>query len=266
MALQTGSGRTTICEVHIRSGSDYSIIVEPCSTEELRQYVADFCDHLIGPLHADGKDVHAEGSGVSAEVERALRNMTGLTKKVGPRGPNRKAQRDDPAMELVRKYPEKENLQVEIMAKLDLTRRTRTSISLPRESTLSGLDWVARTFAEINYGRHPEFSLPTRVEVIVPSPILRERDLDLRLIDTRGIDEPSAPRRDLQAYLDDERTILALCWDSKDAPDAAMQAVLGRAVEAGLRNILSCRKGCSLSCRKIVRNLRFETITRGIWS
>src|SRR5205823_9939579 len=74
MALQTGSGRTTACEVHVRNASGYSIIVEPCSTEELRQYVGDFCDHLIGA--SQGTDGSGEGAGVSAEVERALRNMT----------------------------------------------------------------------------------------------------------------------------------------------------------------------------------------------
>ena len=42
MVLPTGSGRTTICETHIRSAGEYSIITDPCSTEEVRQYVADF--------------------------------------------------------------------------------------------------------------------------------------------------------------------------------------------------------------------------------
>jgi hypothetical protein len=55
------------------------------------------------------------------------------------------------------------------------------------------------------------------------------------LIDTRGIDEPSAPRRDVQSYLDEERTVAVFCSSFKDAPDAAMLALLERAAEGGLR-------------------------------
>ncbi len=234
MVLQTGSGRTTVCEVHVRNGSDYSIVVEPCSPEELRQYVVDYCEHLLRMAGGSANDGSADGPGVSAEVERALRNMTGLTMKP-TKTPDGKTLREDPALELARQYPSKEDLHVQIISRLDLARRNRTSISRPHDSTISGLDWVGRTFAEINYGRHSEFSLPRRIEVTVPNRILGSEDLDLRLIDTRGIDEPSAPRRDLQTYLDDERTISVLCSAFKSAPDAATQAVIERAIEGGLR-------------------------------
>jgi transcriptional regulator with XRE-family HTH domain len=239
MALQTGSGRTTICEVHIRRGSDYGVAVEPCSPEEIRQHVAEFCDHLLN-LAADRKDRALDGAGISAELERALRNMTKLTKKI-VKDSDGKARTEDPAIGLVHEYPSKEDLQVEIMARLDLARRNRTSMSFPRDSAMSGLDWLSRTCSEINYGRSPDFSLPRRMEVTIPNAILNSEDVDIRLIDTRGIDEPSSPRRDLQTYLDDERTVIALCSGFKDAPDAAMLAVIERAVEAGLAESLLAR-------------------------
>ena len=47
MVLQTGGGRTTICEVHVRYGREYAIVVDPCSDEEMRHYVAEFCDHVL---------------------------------------------------------------------------------------------------------------------------------------------------------------------------------------------------------------------------
>jgi transcriptional regulator with XRE-family HTH domain len=238
MVLQTGSGRTTVCEVHVRNGGDYGIVVEPCSAEELRQYVVDYCEHLLRTVGGTANDGTSEGPGVSAEVERALRNMTGLTIKT-TKGTDGKTLRDDPALELARRYPSKEDLHVQIISRLDLARRNRTSISRPHDSTISGIDWVGRTFAEINYGRHLEFSLPRRIEVTVPNRILGSQDLDLRLIDTRGIDEPSAPRRDLQTYLDDERTISVLCSAFKSAPDAATQAVIERAIEGGLRESIT---------------------------
>ena len=54
MALQTGAGRTTICEVHIRNGGEYSIAVVPCSEENLRFHVADFCDYLLSLANEGG--------------------------------------------------------------------------------------------------------------------------------------------------------------------------------------------------------------------
>ncbi|AEB07943.1 helix-turn-helix domain-containing protein [Desulfobacca acetoxidans] len=245
MVLPTGSGRTTICEVHVRNGSDYSIIVDPCSVEDIRQYVADFSEQIIRSDRASGTGENAEGAGVSAEVERALRNMSGLTKRTLRNEDGKIIKREDPALNLVAQYNTKEDLQVHIMSKLDLPRRNQTSISMPRESTISGLDWVAHNFADINDGKNVEFSLPRRIEVTIPSPILNSEAFDIRLIDTRGIDEPSAPRRDVQAYLDDERTIAVFCSSFKDAPDAAMLALLERSAEGGLRESV-LRKGMLL--------------------
>ena len=116
--------------------------------------------------------------------------MTGLAERK-TKQPDRKYKRDDPAVELARKHPSKEDLQVQVHLRLDADRRKRTSISFPRDSTLSGLEWLSKTFGDINYGRHQEFSLPRRIEVSVPTPILDNTDLDIRLINTRGVDEPS---------------------------------------------------------------------------
>src|SRR5207302_8602371 len=39
MALQTGGGRVTISEVHVKNGSDYTVSVDSCTVEEVHQYV-----------------------------------------------------------------------------------------------------------------------------------------------------------------------------------------------------------------------------------
>ena len=233
MMLQTGGGRTTICEVHVRCGREYAISVDPCSDEEMRQYVAEFCDHIIG-LTETGESKPGEAVGLNAEIDRALRNMTGLTiKRI--KGPDGKLRQEDPAKELVAEYPNREDLQAQVFSRLDLLRRRRLSITYSKDSSTTGLHWISRVFAQINYGRHPEFSLPRRIEVSLPDPILDEMKVDLRLIDTRGVDEPKAPRRDLQSYLDDDRAIIVFCSGFKDAPDAAMLDVIDRAVQGGLR-------------------------------
>lgn len=238
MVLQTGAGRTTVCEVHVRYGDGCNIAVDPCSGDELYQHVSEFCDYIIA-LASNRRDT-GDGPGISSEVERALRNMTGLAERK-IKQPDGKFRRDDPALELAKNYSSKEDLQVQVHLRLDADRRKRTSISFPRDSTSTALEWLSKTFGDINYGRHPEFSLPRRIEVAVPMPILGSTDLDVRLIDTRGVDEPSAPRRDLQAYLDDDRAFIVLCSGFKDAPDAAMQAVIEQATAGGLRGSLRSR-------------------------
>ncbi len=233
MVLQTGGGRTTICEVHVRYGGEYAIAVDPCTDEEMRQFVAEFCDH-IEKLASDGGSGSAEAVGLNAEIDRALRNMTGLAQK-RVKSDDGKPRREDPAKELAQKYPQKEDMQTQVFTRLELHRRRRTSVSWSPDTGLTGLQWLSRTFSKINYGHHGEFSLPRRIEVSLPERILGEPKTDLRLIDTRGVDEPKAPRRDLQGYLDDESAIIVFCSSFKDSPDAAMLDVIDRAIRGGLR-------------------------------
>lgn len=237
MVLQTGGGRTTICEVHVRCGHEYALMVDSCSDEEMRQFVGEFCDH-VSKLATDDPANTNEGVGLSAEIDRALRNMTGLTVR-RIKTADGKVRREDPARTLALEHPSRDDLQTHVFTRLELHRRRRTSISCPRDS--SGLQWLSKTFAEINYGRHPEFALPRRIEVILPDRILGEERYDLRLIDTRGVDEPKASRRDLQAYLDDETAIIVFCSSFKDSPDAAMLDVIDRAIQGGLREAIAER-------------------------
>ena len=83
------------------------------------------------------------------------------------------------------------------------------------------------TFEQINNGRHPEFSLPRRIDLIVPH-LLEIDDLDVSIIDTRGIDQPSA-RADLEALLEDPHTVSILCSGFNDAPSQSVQHLLQRA-------------------------------------
>lgn len=236
MALQTGSGRTTICEVLVKSGGEFAISIEPCSDEELRYHVADFCDH-IRAQSGIVEDNSTDGPGISIEIARALRRMSQLVEKK-IKGDDGKTRREDPAIALSQEYPDRDELQIQVLQRLTLPRRQRTSLSYPRDSAKAGLQWLSKTFADINYGAHPEFSLPRRIEISVPTPLLNSTAVDVRMIDTRGVDEPSAPRRDLQAYLDDDRAIVVLCSGFKDAPDAAVQSVIDKASAGGNRDSL----------------------------
>jgi hypothetical protein len=84
--------------------------------------------------------------------------------------------------------------------------------------------------------RNPDFTLPNRIEIIVPQSLLGETDLSVRLIDTRGIDRTAA-RADLERRFDEPHTLALLCSGFNDAPSAAAHLLLERAKLAGIRRL-----------------------------
>ena len=55
--LEAGAGGITICEVHLRTGPDYGLLIEPRSEDEIRADVTDFAEHLRASASAeDGQD------------------------------------------------------------------------------------------------------------------------------------------------------------------------------------------------------------------
>ena len=72
--LETGAGGITICEVHIRRGPGYGLIIEPCTEDEIRRHVADFANFLLNPAQpvqsADKEDSESGSPGISREVEQ----------------------------------------------------------------------------------------------------------------------------------------------------------------------------------------------------
>jgi len=78
--LEVGAGGITVCEVHIYSGPGYGLIVEPCSDDEVRTHVMDFAEYIwrAAKGNAVSTDDDDESQGVSKEIERAIRNLSGL--------------------------------------------------------------------------------------------------------------------------------------------------------------------------------------------
>src|SRR6266516_7940686 len=71
VVLETGSGRTTIGEVRVKSGPKWGLIVEPYSDLEIYQLVGDLCESLK-EVKTDSTQDRKE---IPKELERALRNM-----------------------------------------------------------------------------------------------------------------------------------------------------------------------------------------------
>lgn len=235
--LEVGGGGITVCEVHLRNGPSYGIIIEPRSDDEIRHDVADFADHVLrGTAQADEDGSSGqESQGVSKEVVRALRNLAGLAVQRN-KGADGKRTTFDPAKELAEKFPVPRDFVVEVLSRMELHRRDRRDVWYDSGSGQSPMAWLRDTFAAINNGKHPEFTLPKRLEVVVPEHLFKATNLTVRIIDTKGIDRTAA-RADIEMHLDDPHTLAILCSAFNNAPAAEARLLLERAREAGVRSL-----------------------------
>jgi transcriptional regulator with XRE-family HTH domain len=235
--LEVGGGGITVCEVHLRTGPAYGLLIEPRSEEEIRQDVADLADHVLkGSASAEDDASGAnESQGISKEIARALRNMSGLAVQ-RPRSADGKRTTFDPAKELAERFPTPREFIVEVLTRMELHRRDRRDIWYDTACGKAPKAWLRETFMLVNNGRHPEFTLPKRIEVVVPEQLLPASDLTIRIIDTKGIDRTAA-RQDIEVHLDDPHTLAVLCSPFNNAPAAEARLLLERAKEAGVRGL-----------------------------
>lgn len=239
--LETGAGGITICEVHVRRGPGYGLIVEPCTEDEVRRHVADFANFLVNPPQASRSETDdGEGGaspGISREVERALRNMTGLRRRRSEkRSDGTVIPAVDDARELAARLTDAKSLSVEILSRMELHKRDRRDIWHDDATGKPPLDWLQEIFERVNNGRSEEFTLPRRIELVVPIAILDDESVSVTLIDTQGIDD-IAERGDLEVHFDDTHTVVVLCTVFNEAPATAVRQLLTRAREGGVRTL-----------------------------
>lgn len=268
--LEAGGGGVTICDVHLRSGHAYGLLIEPCADDEIRAHVTDFAEHILKGNAAESEEdagTDDEARGVSQEMERAVRNLAGL-KVRREKGPDGKTLRRDEAKDLAAKTISIREYVVDVLARMELHKRDRRDIWYDPSVGKSPLAWLKDTFEQVNNGRHPEFTIPNRIEIIVPQSLLGLSDLSVRLIDTRGIDRTAA-RADLESHLDDPHTLALLCSSFNDAPSAASYLLLERAKEVGIRNLelnaalLALPRANEALAVKDEAGVRAETIEEG---
>ena len=229
--LEVGGGNTTICEVVVLHDPNRSgLIVTPQSEEEIAITVNDLCAGVLSS-RGDDEGLDGEPRGVSKEIDRALRNMSGLPKRQ-VKSDEGKRVTIDPMLELVNGRSS-EALASEVFNRLKLWQRTRTEFWHQASVGERPTDWLRTMFAAVNKGRAPEVSLPKQITVIAPLPALEAARYQLRVIDTRGIDEPLADRPDLRSYLEDSRAIPVLCSEFLSALDPSIVQLLRGAVDTG---------------------------------
>jgi transcriptional regulator with XRE-family HTH domain len=222
MLLDTGGGRTTLCDVRVEPGEHFALSVAPVSDEEIYKLVGEVCRSLYEKISDEPSQSIAEFK-PAEEVERALRNMAGLLRPARAR--RGAATAPDPAIELAKSFSSLETFTAEFAARLSLWRRGRKSIEFDGVDENDGKQWLRSTFTAINNGRHSDFSLPDRVTVTVPFALFPDSRLSIAVVDTRGVDG-SAVRPDILEHLKNPRAITLLCSKWGSAPDPSAQTLL----------------------------------------
>lgn len=268
--LEVGGGGITVCEVHVRQGPEFGIIVEPRTDEAIRQDVADFADHILrahGPDEANIQNPQ-DTQGISKELMRAIRNMSGLSVQ-RIKGQDGKRTIKDPAKDLAEKFPSHREFVLEVLSRMNLHRRDRRDVWYDSAVGKSQLSWLREVFTAINNGRHPEFNLPDRIEVVLPTRLLNATDLGLRIVDTKGIDR-NAAREDIEIHLGDPHTLTVLCSNFNNAPAAEARLLLERAKDASVRNLQTNtallvlpRHGEALAMKDDATSMPVEDVTEG---
>ena len=239
--LESGGGGVTICEVHLVQGPHYGILVEPVSESELRREVSEFAEYLMRSLQSREEVAlgDQETHGTSKEIERAIRNMSNLP-SVRVKREDGSRQTVDNAKHLAQEFMDENRdanaLTIDILSRISLHQRTRRKLWYSEMSANSPLRWLRDVFSEINNGRNPEFSLPKRIEIIVPKPVLEGESVSIRFVDTKGIDG-TAEREDLEFHLTEANSIAVLCSRFNDAPSSSAQQLLDRAVQGQLPDL-----------------------------
>jgi len=235
--LEAGSGGITICEVHLRTGPGYGLLVEPCTEDEVRSYVFDLAEQLVADTSAptEVQEPDREGQGVSKEIDRAIKNMAGLRVR-REKGADGKTIRHDETKALASRCASVRELVVEILTRMELQKRDKRDIWYDPTSGKAAHVWLKECFELVNNGRHTEISLPRRIEIVVPRPLIDGTDLSLRIVDTKGVDRTAA-RADLESLLDDPHTLSVLCSGFNNAPGVENRILLERAIETGVTKI-----------------------------
>lgn len=239
--LAIGAGRTTVCEVRVKSNPDVSTLagialeIEPIAQAEFDQLVALWAEDEWRRRHGHSR-VPDEAPPTPQEVARALRAMAGYAERIETyRDGNLLRRRTvQPLDEVVAGCESASALTAHLRDRMNLDHRTQTRWLWPDDTEVSLQGLKAKAEA-INAGSEASATLPKTMTFVLPK-ILADLSqhlsageaLDLGLVDTRGLDAGVGlfGRRDLQDFVADDRALLVLCSPFKSAPGDAVRNLL----------------------------------------
>jgi transcriptional regulator with XRE-family HTH domain len=220
--LETGAGGTTVCEVHIKDGPEYGISIVPMPEAEMSDLVRDFCASRWLSLTGADKDGD-DTVNVSQEIERAIRNMSGLTRT--RKRIEGKLETTDPLKALAEQFSSEDAFRASVYERLKLPARTKRALWRNPGSDPAPEQWLRDTFRAVNNGRVAEMALPKSIDLMIPRFSEQFGPFNVTVVDTKGVDD-IAVREDLDLRLRDARTVSVFCSRFNDAPGTTTKLLL----------------------------------------
>ncbi len=232
--LAIGGGRTTLCEVQIRSSQglgrgEIGFEIDPLPEDEMRREIEIFAQDEWLRRQPDVQRCGEDDTDPSSqEVYRAIRGLTGYVERteVYREGGIRRTRTVRPLDEVIKRFPTSDGFADHLIERANMPARTETQwwwSDLDKDN----LRALKELFEAVNQGKEPSAMLPRRMTVYVPRPLPESTaGLQLTLIDTRGLDGGVEARGDLQALLCDPRSLIVLCACFKNTPGDSQRALL----------------------------------------
>jgi len=239
--LAIGAGRTTVCEVRVRSerqstsSTGIALEIEAIERQELDKLIDLWTEDEWRRRHGQSRTLD-EAPPTPQEVARALRSMSGYAERVesSRQGNLLRRRAIAPLDEVVPNFDSPAALGGHLRERMRLDLRVQTRWDWPDDSEESLQSLKAQAEA-INAGAEPSASLPKTMTFVLPSMLdeLAEKftesdEVELELVDTRGLDAGVGlfGRRDLQSFVENDRALLVLCSPFKSAPGDAIRGFL----------------------------------------
>ncbi|UKA00685.1 hypothetical protein [Photobacterium damselae] len=230
LLLSHSSGRTTICEVEIIPNSDINKIeIIPYKNKEIVHLLKDYSKNIFNKAHPvtteDRINANAinEGFALSEELEKAFRNMLGLSgSSLNER--SRLIQND---VKFASAFTDYNDMYRVMESKLELHKRTDTVLESPKDTVKKVFKWTKDTFKNINVGKIDTVSLPRKIIIH-----LMDDFVNYNIVDTKGLDG-TTNRRDINQCLESDVTVNVICSSFNDAPDQSMRKIIEQMIKGG---------------------------------
>lgn len=231
--LAIGGGRTTICEVRIRATKEndegsIGLIIEPFSVDDMKKEIEIYAEDEWRRRQPSETRIGMDDIEIVQESPRAIRGMTGYNEyqETVTEGGIKKRRTVRPLDVAIPQFNSLAAFSEHLLERAKLSARTQTTWWWDKQS-LENLKALKSRFEAINLGTEPSAMLPRRMTVVVPESLPgSQSELNLTLIDSRGLDGVVGSREDLQAFARDSRALLVLCATFKDAPGDPIRTLL----------------------------------------
>ena len=179
--------------------------------------------------HEGRADDDTEAVSMSSEVERCVRNMIGLPARTS-KAPDGTTKRTDEALDLYKELGSPTAFLEETFKRINLDERVTTELVFDGKDETA---WIKDHFGQVNLGKHPKTPMPQRIVIELGRPLVNEPELNISLIDTKGLDG-NVEREDIDCQFRNNRAVCVVCSKFNDAPEQAVQDLLKHLLESGL--------------------------------